>query len=89
MRGYSGVFSFELVRNGFDDVCRVIDALRHFRIAVSWGGVESVVISPARGGQQPEVDANGLPRGLIRLSIGLEGAEVLIADLGLALASPA
>jgi cystathionine beta-lyase/cystathionine gamma-synthase len=68
-------------------VCRVIDSLRHFRIAVSWGGVESVVISPNRGPNAPDIDTQGIPRGLIRLSVGLEGADTLMADLGGALGS--
>ena len=85
MRGYSGVLSFELVHGEFVSVSRVMDALRHFRIAVSWGGVESVVISPNRGTNAARLDEQRIPRGLIRLSVGLEGAGVLIEDLRVAL----
>mgnify|MGYP001236365142 CR=1 FL=1 len=81
MRGFSGVLSFELVRGDFESVSRVMDSLKHFRIAVSWGGVESVVISPNRGTNGEALDAQRMPRGLIRLSVGLEGAGVLIDDL--------
>lgn len=77
LRGYSGTFSFELATPGFEEVARVIDHLRLFRIGVSWGGTESLVISPCR----PE-----RPSGLIRLSVGLEGADALISDLQGALA---
>lgn len=66
-------------------VCAVIGALRHFRIAVSWGGVESLVISPNRGDNGAQLDAQQIPRGLIRLSIGLEGADTLVDDLERAL----
>ena len=52
---------------------------------MSWGGVESVVIAPNRGDNGPQLDAQGIPRGLIRLSVGLEGADVLIEDLAAAL----
>jgi len=76
LRGFSGTFSFELATDEFDRVSRFIDALRRFRIGVSWGGVESLVISPAR----PRA-----PSPLVRLSIGLEGAGLLIADLEQAL----
>lgn len=76
LRGFSGTFSFELTTDEFDRVARFIDALEHFRIGVSWGGVESLVISPARpGGPSP----------VVRLSIGLEGVDRLIADLEQAL----
>ena len=86
LSGYAGVFSFELVRGDFATVERVIDALEHFRIAVSWGGVESVVISPNMGNNAESLARRGLPSGLIRISVGLEGADVLMADLGQALA---
>ncbi|HYV97417.1 MAG TPA: PLP-dependent transferase, partial [Gemmatimonadaceae bacterium] len=85
LRGYSGVLSFELAKPDYANVCRVIDALELFRIAVSWGGVESVVISPERGSNADALAAQGIPRGLIRLSVGLEGADALIADLSQAL----
>lgn len=84
--GYSGLLSFELIRDDFDSVSRFINALRVFRIAVSWGGVESLVISPNRGTNAAELDARGIPRGLVRLSVGLEGSDVLIEDLASALA---
>lgn len=97
MRGYSGVFSFELAPpagTGFTDaetahaaVREVVDALELFRIGVSWGGVESLVISPQRRNNARSLERHGLPPGLIRLSVGLEGADALIADLGRALGS--
>ena len=85
LAGYSGVFSFELANGGFDAVKRVIDGLRHFRIGVSWGGVESLVIAPARPANTAALAAQRIPPSLIRVSIGLEGADVLIADLDQAL----
>ena len=81
LSGYSGTFSFELADDRFEHVLRVIDALRVFRIGVSWGGVESLVISPCRAGNRARLQEQGIPAGLIRLSVGLEGADVLIADL--------
>jgi cystathionine beta-lyase/cystathionine gamma-synthase len=86
LRGCTGLFSFALARDDFATLQRAIDALRVFRIGVSWGGVESLVISPNRGATPSALDAQGIPRGLIRLSIGLEGADVLIEDLDQALA---
>ena len=85
MRGYSGLFSFELVRDGLEDITRVIDGLRRFRIGVSWGGVESVVLSPEGRASRARLEALGFPPGLIRISVGLEGAELLTQDLAGAL----
>jgi cystathionine beta-lyase/cystathionine gamma-synthase len=85
LTGTSGLFSFELRRATFDGVAAVIDGLERFRIGVSWGGVESLVISPERDPDGSDLAARGLPRGLIRLSVGLEGPDALIADLERAL----
>jgi cystathionine beta-lyase/cystathionine gamma-synthase len=85
LAGYSGLFSFELDSAEFGDVSRVVDAVRRFRIGVSWGGVESLIITPNRGTNEAQLHAQRIPRGLIRVSIGLEGADVLIDDLDNAL----
>ncbi len=85
LSGYTGLLSFELKNGELENVSRVIDALEHFGIGVSWGGVESLVISPNGRTNQERLDELGIPPGLIRLSIGLEGADLLIADLVAAL----
>lgn len=81
LTGYSGLFSFELANGSFDIVRRFIDGLKRFRIGVSWGGVESLVISPNRGNNLAYLDVQRIPHGLVRLSIGLEGADILIEDI--------
>ena len=85
LSGYSGVFSFELMDGTFERVQRVIDGLRRFRIGVSWGGVESLVIAPNRGTNTAFLDKQRMPHGLIRLSVGLEDVDMLIDDLRQAL----
>ncbi|MGH7465520.1 MAG: trans-sulfuration enzyme family protein, partial [Longimicrobiales bacterium] len=85
LSGHSGLFSFELNSGGYDAVRRVIDAVRRFRIGVSWGGVESLIITPNRGTNTAQLDAQRIPQGLVRISVGLEGADVLIEDLASAL----
>lgn len=85
LTGYAGVFSFELKGDDFDTVRKFIDGLKRFRIGVSWGGVESLVISPNRATNLGYLDAQRIPHGLVRVSIGLEGADALIADLAAAL----
>jgi cystathionine beta-lyase/cystathionine gamma-synthase len=85
LTGYSGLFSFELRNGEFDQVRRFIDGLTRFRIGVSWGGVESLVITPNRDNNLGLLDAQRMPHGLIRLSIGLEGSDVLIEDVAASL----
>jgi cystathionine beta-lyase/cystathionine gamma-synthase len=85
LTGYSGVFSFEIANGGIDEVRRFIDGLKRFRIGVSWGGVESLVLSPNRGDNLSSLDSQRIPHGLIRVSIGHEGADVLIDDMAASL----
>ena len=84
-RGHSGLFSFELAEGGFQRTIEVANRLKLFGKAVSWGGAESLVITGHKrepGGEVP----SRIPAWLLRLSIGLEGADALIADLDRALA---
>ena len=75
-----------MARDDVQHVRRVVNALRHFRIGVSWGGVESLVIAPANGSNGERLAAQQIPRGLIRLSVGLEHVDDLLADVPQALA---
>ncbi|MCB1025738.1 MAG: aminotransferase class I/II-fold pyridoxal phosphate-dependent enzyme [Acidobacteria bacterium] len=83
MSGYPGLFSAELDVRDFEEMCKVADAVKLFRKAVSWGGVESLVI-PSFGGDG-DVNFQGIPKNLIRFSVGLEGVDYLINDLERAL----
>jgi cystathionine beta-lyase/cystathionine gamma-synthase len=85
LRGFSGLLSFELADDDFGNVRHVLNAMRVFRIGVSWGGVESIAIAPNRGTNASYLAAQQIPRGLIRISVGLEGSGVLIEDLDRAL----
>jgi methionine-gamma-lyase len=90
MTGDGSTFSIE-IEGGIAEAFRVLNALRIFKLAVSLGGTESLVSHPAsttHSGVPAEVRARaGVTDGLIRLSIGIENAEDLIADLAQALAT--
>ncbi|MFI6496102.1 trans-sulfuration enzyme family protein [Nonomuraea typhae] len=85
MSGFSSLFSFELDSESREEVAGFLNRLRHFRIGVSWGGFESLVNAPALTVEESVRATMGIPVGLVRLSVGLEAAETLIKDLGLAL----
>ncbi|MCB9068719.1 MAG: aminotransferase class I/II-fold pyridoxal phosphate-dependent enzyme [Calditrichae bacterium] len=85
LSGFSSLFSIELKTEKFADICSFIDNLRLFRTGVSWGGVESLVISPSNGSNADVLRQKGISPGLVRFSVGLEGVEALIADLDQAL----
>jgi len=67
----------------------VFDRLKVIQRAASLGGVESLISLPVLTSQWGHTDeqlqAAGITRGMLRLSVGLEAAEDLIADLDQAL----
>ncbi|MET8869539.1 PLP-dependent aspartate aminotransferase family protein [Nonomuraea sp. NPDC004580] len=85
MSGFSSLFSLVLDTESREQVGRFINQLRQFRIGVSWGGFESLVNAPALTTEESVRVTMGIPVGLVRLSVGLEPADALIKDLGLAL----
>lgn len=90
MSGPSTLIAFE-VAGGKDEAYRVLDALKLIRISNNLGDAKSLIVHPATTTHQrftPEVRASmGVSDGMIRLSIGLEHPDDLIADLRQALAA--
>jgi cystathionine beta-lyase/cystathionine gamma-synthase len=88
LHGGGGVLSFEVNGTG-KDACRVSEALRLFTLAPSLGGVESLVSIPVLTSHAmipaEHRQKMGVTEQLIRLSVGIESAEDLIADLKQAL----
>lgn len=84
MTGYSGLMSF--VPDGDREAIQImVKALDVFEEGPSWGGFESVVNTPGLGANLQLLEFQGIPQGLVRISVGLEDADTLIADLGQAL----
>lgn len=85
MKGFGGMISFELASDSVEDTKRVLSATRLFSLAESLGGVESLINHPATMTHasipREERIKNGLSDTLIRLSVGIEDADDLIADL--------
>ncbi|MBN8785045.1 MAG: cystathionine gamma-synthase [Sphingobacteriales bacterium SCN 48-20] len=85
MRGFGGMISFELKKEGVEEVNRVLSSTKLFSLAESLGGVESLINHPATMTHasipREERIKNGLSDSLIRLSVGVEDAEDLIEDL--------
>jgi len=83
-RGFGGMVSFE-IRGGESAVRAFVENLRYFSLAESLGGVESLVCHPASMTHAPVSEerkaAAGVTPTLIRLSVGLEGADDLVADV--------
>ena len=87
-KGFGAMLSFEL-DGGEAAVRAFVDGLRYFTLAESLGGVESLVAHPAsmtHAAMTPEARANaGISDGLLRLSVGIESTDDLLADLDAAL----
>jgi cystathionine beta-lyase/cystathionine gamma-synthase len=88
MRGFGGMVTFE-VAGGYDAACRLFDRLQLIRRAASLGGTESLISLPVLTSQygldDAQLAAAGVTRGMVRLSIGLEHIDDLIADLAQAM----
>ncbi|MDA0683749.1 MAG: cystathionine gamma-synthase [Bacteroidetes bacterium] len=91
MDGFGGMVSFLLKDESIEAAYRVLSATQVFTLAESLGGVESLMNHPATMTHASipakERHAAGLHDSLIRLSVGIESTEDLIADLDMALAS--
>jgi len=83
-QGFGGMISFE-IKGGEPAVRAFVESLRHFSLAESLGGVESLVCHPASMTHAPvsrEALLNaGIGQNLVRLSVGLESGEDLVADV--------
>lgn len=84
MHGFGGMLTIQ-VAGSRDDATRVADRLRLFALAPSLGGAESLVTQPCttthHGLTAAERTRRGISDAMLRLSIGLEDADDLIADL--------
>lgn len=88
-RGFGGMLSFDLRGAGRQEVFRFMEALRLVLPATTLGDVYSLTLYPAHSSHRmlsPQARAAiGIGDGLVRLSVGIEAAEDIIADLAQAL----
>jgi methionine-gamma-lyase len=89
MRGFGGMMAFDL-KGGLAAARRFCDRVQVFLLAASLGGVESLVVLPAYTSHynmsEAELRTAGVTPGTVRVSVGLEDPEDLVADLKQALA---
>lgn len=88
MKGFGGILSFSVV-GGYDNVKKVLPALRLVHLAASLGSV-STLAGPPRTTSHVELTEEqrkllGIPEGLIRYSVGIENVDDLLSDLEQAL----
>ncbi len=89
MRDFGGMISFIMKGNSMEDAFKVAPATKVFSLAESLGGVESLIGHPASMTHasipKEEREKSGVVDSLLRLSVGIEDIEDLIADLEQAL----
>ena len=85
MKAYGGMISFVPKGSSFKDAIAIVEKLKVFTLAESLGGVESLAGHPASMTHasipKNEREKSGVVDSLIRLSVGIEDARDLIADL--------
>ena len=85
MRGFGGMISFTLKGNHIEDAKQIVKSTHLFALAESLGGVESLIGHPATMTHasipKEEREKSGVVDSLIRLSVGIEDVDDLIADL--------
>ncbi|WP_298238746.1 cystathionine gamma-synthase [uncultured Algibacter sp.] len=89
MKGFGGMLSFTTKENNYEEAIRTVENLKVFTLAESLGGVESLSGHPASMTHasipKEEREKTGVVDSLIRLSVGIEDIDDLIADLKQAL----
>ncbi|RYD83571.1 MAG: cystathionine gamma-synthase [Sphingobacteriales bacterium] len=90
MKAFGGMMSFSLKGDRYEDALTLLTSTHYFSLAESLGGVESLIGHPASMTHaaipKEEREKTGVVDSLIRLSVGIEDADDLIADLDQALA---
>jgi cystathionine beta-lyase/cystathionine gamma-synthase len=87
MSGFGGMISFET--GSLENAGRVLEGVKLCTLGESLGGVETLISHPATmtHASVPEVERNrlGITDGLVRISVGIEDVEDIVADLDQAL----
>ncbi|MCA0396463.1 MAG: aminotransferase class I/II-fold pyridoxal phosphate-dependent enzyme [Bacteroidetes bacterium] len=81
MKGAGGLLTIVYKANTREEIVQFCERLKHILMAVSWGGYESLVIPKCAGIPAKDFDPGQESHRMIRLYIGLEDPEYLLADL--------
>ena len=89
MSGYSSLLSFKLKTINLEEIKKFFNSLQIFKIGVSWGGHESLIYAPAisylKELNTEQFEGLGISLSDMRISVGLENVDDLIADMEQAL----
>ena len=86
MKDAGGLLTFILKTKKREDIIRFCESLKHFMMAVSWGGHESLILPKCASIRLTDFDTANPEHRSIRMYIGLEDPSYLINDLDQAMA---
>ena len=78
--GYGSLFGVVLKEATPVIIEKFVDSLKHFTLAYSWGGFESLIMPVYKGNNLEELKQRGLAVGQLRVYLGLEDSQLLIDD---------
>jgi cystathionine beta-lyase/cystathionine gamma-synthase len=81
MSGAAGLFTMTLKNGTLESITKFCESLKHFMMAVSWGGHESLIIPKCASMEPASFDAANGEHQYIRIYTGLEDPSYLIQDL--------
>lgn len=81
LNGSGSLLAFELSNENFENIKIFVNTLKCFKIGVSWGGHESLILPAFKGNNSETLLQRGISKSHIRIYIGLEATETLIEDL--------
>lgn len=81
MNGGCGLLTFTIKTQSCETIEKFCNSLKHILMAVSWGGHESLIIPKCAGLQRADFNAEWALHRSLRLYVGLEEPEYIIADL--------
>ncbi|HYM93304.1 MAG TPA: PLP-dependent transferase, partial [Chitinophagaceae bacterium] len=85
MNGACGLFTFIMKTEKRESIVTFCESLQHIMMAVSWGGHESLAIPKCAGISPKDFDPANKEHRYVRMYVGLEDPDYLIADLEQAL----
>ncbi len=85
LAGYTSALSFVIKEDNFHKLKKFVNSLKIFKIGVSWGGYESLILPAFKGNNEEKLKERNMSKMHIRIYIGLENVDSLIKDLKQAL----
>lgn len=85
LTGYGSLFAIDMTDTDFKKLKTFVDSLKIMSIGVSWGGFESLALPAFKGNNLGNLEERGLSCAHVRMYLGLENPQSILADIKQAL----